>query len=512
MNLAGRTASGALGIASLTIGLLTSIPAIGIAQGLPTFPGAEGFGAQTTGGRGGRVIYVTTLAADPNGTTAGSLNWALKQTGPRYVLFRVGGVIHAPANVVHGNVTIAGQTAPGGVIVRGLVCDAHYARNDCGNLVVRHLRSRPAEQLGVPSGGVALDDALRLDGIKRFIIDRSSFAHAVDEAVQMSWASQGTIQRSFLSETIGGHAIYGGMLMNYAHPDYPQDELSLLKNLWFRFDGRLPEINCEASNYEDQMPFQTTACGDRPLRLELSNNLQFDPGIDIQFQRYVDGNMALGPYLIHMNAVNNAVIARNGYGNALFNWDVLQNVGNRLFFSGNRMNLYPAFADYQLAYCCNDFPSAAPNTFLGQAERLAVRHAFPPVDYWPTTDVASFVPDRAGAFPHDPMDRRIRARVRTGVPLMLPRDQPEANDALDRDPGTPTAPPDADSDGMPDAFEQLHAGLGLDPGLAQTNGAHLSLPLLGVAGYDNVEVYLHLLSEQLSQVAVPILFADGFED
>src|SRR3982751_4013962 len=92
----------------------------------PAFPGAEGFGAIATGGRGGQVIYVTSLAADPNGQTAGTLNWALRQTGARTVLFKVSGVIHAAANLVHGDATIAGQTSPGGVIVRGLICDGHY--------------------------------------------------------------------------------------------------------------------------------------------------------------------------------------------------------------------------------------------------------------------------------------------------------------------------------------------------------------------------------------------------
>lgn len=51
----------------------------------PAFPGAEGFGATATGGRGGQVLYVTTLAADPKGEIPGSLNWALRQEGPRYI-------------------------------------------------------------------------------------------------------------------------------------------------------------------------------------------------------------------------------------------------------------------------------------------------------------------------------------------------------------------------------------------------------------------------------------------
>lgn len=491
--------------AGLAAGLVASAPVA--AQ--PAFPGAEGFGAVATGGRGGRVIYVTTLAPDPSGVMPGSLNWALRQTGPRYVLFKVSGVIHAPANVVHGDVTIAGQTSPGGVIVRGLMCDAHYRRHLCGNLVVRHLRSRPASHRGVPSGGDALDDALRLDGIRRFIIDRSSFAHASDEVAQISWASEGTIQRSILAETVGGHAIWGGVLMNYAHPDFPQDRLSLIKNLWFRLEGRLPEVNCEASNYEDQTPFQVEGCRQGPLRLELSNNLFFDPGIEAQFAQWVDGSPSHGPYRIHLNAVGNYAIARAGYGHALFNWDLLRNAENRLYLAGNRMNLYPTFSDYQLVYCCNDFPSAAPNTWLGAAERLTARHPFPAVAYFTAPELAARIPLEAGAHPHDPMDRRIRARALTGTPSSLPRSQPEAEDALALDfVSAPPAPPDSDGDGMPDAFEQRHAGLGLDPTVPQTNGAELSVPLLGMPGYDNLEVYLHLLSEALARGD---LHADGFE-
>ncbi|MCS7070800.1 MAG: hypothetical protein NZM00_04790, partial [Anaerolinea sp.] len=115
---------------------------------LPAFPGAEGFGAAATGGRGGRVITVTTLA--PSGP--GSLQAALAEPGPRTIVFAVSGVIPAVANIIHGDVTIAGQTSPGGIIVRGILCDGHYEVNDCDNLIIRHLRSRPAPHL-LPAEG-----------------------------------------------------------------------------------------------------------------------------------------------------------------------------------------------------------------------------------------------------------------------------------------------------------------------------------------------------------------------
>lgn len=479
----------------------------------PAFPGAEGFGAVASGGRGGQVHYVTTLDPDPSGTVPGSLNHALRQSGPRYVLFKVSGVIHGIAKIVHGDVTIAGQTSPGGVIVRGLVCDGHYERNDCDNLIVRHLRLRPGWNQALPPGGERLDDGLRLDGIERFIFDHVSIAHAVDEAVQVSWASQGTIQRSLIAETVGDHADRGGMLLNYSHPEHPQDQLSILKNLWYRIGGRLPEISCEASGYDDE-PGSAADCQARRLDLEVANNHYFDPGFLLWYNRDVDQNVALGPYRLNLNLVNNDMRVRDDfpYGFALH--DLLDVADNQLFVSGNRLSRYPGLFDYALFYCCNDFPDAAPNTDLGTAQRLMVRHAHGDVDYIATPSLRDALLADSGAYPVDPMDRRIRANVASGIIDPTPHDTPLANDAfaLDFSPAAPPpAPLDGDQDGMPDAFELLHAALGLNPAVADHNGSALSVPLTGIAGYTNLEVYLNLLAEGRVAEAGSRLFGDGFE-
>jgi hypothetical protein len=463
------------------------------AQGaLPAFPGAEGFGASATGGRGGQVIYVTTLAADPNGVTPGSLNWALRQTGARYILFKVSGVIHAPANIVTGNVTIAGQTSPGGVIVRGLICDGHYERNDCSNLIARHIRSRPAVHLdGNPA---ALDDALRLDGIRNFIIDHGSFANAADESAQISWASNGTIQNSIFAETVGAHAQYGGMLMNYSHPDFPQDNLSFHHNMWHRLDGRMPEITCESSSYPGQ-PGQITDCAAHALNLELANNLLWDPGFTIWYTRYIDDNPARGAYRLNLNWVNNYAVARNNFTFGLILHDVLAVSQNALYFAGNQLNLYPGYADYQLAYCCNDFNLYHPNTELGVATRRSARHNFPAITYTPTNQVVASTIANVGAFPRDAQDRRFIAALTSGVIDPTPRHQVGANDAFTLDFTTPPAPPqDTDNDGMPDWFEMLY---GLNPNAQDHNGAQLSMRFTGIAGYTNLECYLNWLAENL---------------
>lgn len=87
---------------------------------LPAFPGAQGFGAVATGGRAGDVVIVDTL--EPYGP--GSLGAALdpEDCGPRIVVFRVSGVIEGELDLTCGDLTIAGQTAPGaGITVRGRI-------------------------------------------------------------------------------------------------------------------------------------------------------------------------------------------------------------------------------------------------------------------------------------------------------------------------------------------------------------------------------------------------------
>jgi len=478
-------------------------------QTLPAFPGAEGFGAAASGGRGGSVFYVTTLAPDPAGVVSGSLNFALRQTGPRTILFKVSGVIHGIANVVHGNVTIAGQSSPGGVIVRGLVCDGHYERNNCDNIIARHLRLRPGWNQSVPAGGERLDDGLRLDGIERFIFDHISIAHANDEAVQISWASEGTIQRSSIAETIGDHADRGGMLINYSHPEHPQNNLSIVKNLWYRIGGRMPEITCEASAYPDEAS-SAADCQARALRVEVSNNYYFDPNFPIYYNRDVDQNAALGPYRVALNLVNNHMQVRSNFPYGMVLRDFLDVADNRLFVSGNTLSRYPALSDYQLFYCCNDFSDGFPNTNLGVATRLNTRHDFGSLAYLATSTLRTDLLADSGAYPSDPMDRRILASVQSGVIANVPYDTPLANDTfdLDFDPlNAPPAPDDTDADGMPDAFELRYAAYGLNPNVADNNGAGLSLPLTGVAGYSNLEVYLNSLADGFNAR----LFANSFE-
>jgi hypothetical protein len=466
--------------------ILTSLfPAISRAQA-PAFPGAEGFGAEATGGRGGRVIVVTTTAT----SGPGSLQDALDQTGPRYIVFAVSGVIDARIHLSHGDVTIAGETSPGGITIRGFVTDetpfqdqtveapAQFAEN----WILRHVRIRPGA--GGPS-----DDGLRLRYTRNAIIDHVSVGNAEDEAVEISYSNRLTVQNSLLAETVGGHSFYGGMLMNYSNPahGFALDRLSIHHNLFVRIEGRLPEASRESA-----------AAAGSTMDLELSNNLYWDPRFFIALG--ADTNVVtngLGqPYPIHyrLNAVGN--VFRTGHAFPYGMWDdqILRAPsagGNELFVSGNTMSLHPGRADYELFYCCNDYPGGTlPDATSRSATARTIRHSFPAITYTATASLRESLLENAGAFPRDPMDQRLVAPVEEErIDSAAPNTNPAGDHLLPAyTGGAPAAPTDSDHDGMPDAWETAR---GLDPQTPDHAGRDLS-----TAGYDNLEIYLHELAAE----------------
>src|SRR5262245_10225900 len=143
---------------------------------LPSFPGAEGFGAVAKGGRGGRVLKVTTLRADG----PGSLQAACREPGPRVIVFDVSGVIEGDVMIEHGDVSILGQTSPGaGVTIAGSLKTRYRARQPIDELVIRFLRVRPPKAAG------ASGDAIQLSENKRVMLDHVSCAWAADETIDI---------------------------------------------------------------------------------------------------------------------------------------------------------------------------------------------------------------------------------------------------------------------------------------------------------------------------------------
>jgi len=170
---------------------------------LLAFPGAEGFGKYTTGGRGGAVIHVTNL----NDKGPGSLRAALEKTGTRTVVFDVGGDIFLTGlqlniSTSHGNLTIAGETAPfPGITIRGdNISNVSYGgilNISASNVIIRYISVRENNNNRTDN------DAIRLrndGGMNNLIIDHVSLSNAGDENLSMRGVTDCTIQNSMITD------------------------------------------------------------------------------------------------------------------------------------------------------------------------------------------------------------------------------------------------------------------------------------------------------------------------
>ncbi len=429
------------------------------------------------------MAHVTTLAA----SGPGSLQAALDLPGPRTVVFDVSGVVEGVPELRHGEITIAGQTSPGGVTLRGLlvqgdeVCEAE----DCplpserpDDVVIRFLRLRPAGEG---------DDGLRLHHASRVIVDHVSIGNAGDEAVQVSFSRDVSLQWSILAETLttGHDVIYGGILVNYSDParGFPNTRLSFHHDLLVRIAGRLPELSRE-NHHGDHGEI---------AEIELVSNVVWDPRRPITAAAASNYGGEVG---WRIDLVDQLFFVRPDHPHALFvlePWPTL--AGTSVLMEGDELSRLPTLRDWQLANrCdCDDFGDLAARGTLAfetpppwaRTERLT-----PPVPVRRTgrgLGLADELAEAAGRLPHDTMDRRLTGDVRARRLVDAPLDTNPADDALVLDPA-PAGGTDEDGDGMPDAWEVLR---GTDPtrddGAARTA---LSRERLGVDGYTQLEVYL----------------------
>ncbi len=204
---------------------------------IPAFPGAEGGGAYTAGGRGGKVMVVTSLADSGPGT----LREACESGGARIVVFNVAGIIQlkTPITVRGPYITIAGQTAPGdGVCIAGesFLIDTH-------DVVVRFMRFRRGT-----TDVTRRDDALGGNGVGNIIIDHVSASWGLDENMSMYrhvYDREGqnlklptvniTIQNSIFSEALDTYNHAFGSTIGGLNSTF-------MRNLWASNISRNPSV------------------------------------------------------------------------------------------------------------------------------------------------------------------------------------------------------------------------------------------------------------------------------
>ncbi len=417
------------------------------------FPGAEGFGANAVGGRGGRVLEVTNL--DDSGP--GSLRAALEATGPRIVVFRTGGTITLleRIKITSPYVTVAGQTAPGGgILLRNHPSNIHVpieiATHD---VVIRYIRCRPG-----PSRRPAENlDAFTISSGYNVILDHVSASWATDENVHIWYDSHNvTIQWSIISEGLfssthvkGPHS--KGLLIG----SVGSRDISIHHNLFAHNQDRNPEVN-------------TTGVAD------VVNNVIYNYGGKAAF---VEDKYTQVP--VPLNFVGNYVKAGVNAKKKAYELRYMPapagipRHGASIFVAGN---IGPHRPD-------ETHPEAEIVPPEDRGFITATRHPAPCVSTTSASAAYDLVLTNAGAtFPiRDAVDQRIVSDVRNGTGHIID-DPSQVGGWPNLDPGTP--PRDSDHDGMPDDWERArHLNPLSDDSAKDRDGD----------GYTNIEEYINEL-------------------
>lgn len=431
------------------VGLMGPILSAQGPAAIPAFPGAEGFGAFAQGGRGGRVIHVTTLTD----SGPGSFREAVNASGPRIVVFDVSGTIKLAKSlyVEEPFITIAGQTAPGdGICLR----DATFGVGT-DHVVIRYLRCRLGDE---GRGG----DAISVGAGRHIILDHCSASWSSDEVLSSSTGeprlSDLTVQWCFITEALNpkNHG-YGSLIRGCQGARY-----SYHHNLYAHNRGRNPR----PGNYDDRNPHEKDPVG---LLLDFRNNVIYNwggghAGYNADKESVTRLNY-VGNYLVPgLDSSRSAKAYQEG------------STYNRGWFAGNWYNHTLPQDPWSLV------------TFDGWNDRqVSLYKQSEPFETGPivTQDAQeafqAVLQSGGASLPRrDAVDRRMVEDVLKGTGRII-KSQNEVG-------GWPelhgvAAPLDTDRDGMPDAWERSH---GLNP-----NDPADGPQDRNDDGYTNVEDYLN---------------------
>jgi hypothetical protein len=291
-----RIIAAAASIAAIFSAIPFAAPA-DAAAGLLAFPGAVGGGKYATGGRGGEVYHVTNL----NDSGAGSFRDAVSKSG-RIVVFDVGGTIELKSAVVcQSNVTIAGQTAPGG---SGITLKNYKFGMGGENIIVRYISSRPGPYNATSSGNDAWGGAAGGNSI----IDHCSIGWSSDEQWGLySKNDNYTCQYTVIgpANSWGGHdkGIHGFGIM-FGRANFTFDHNLIIHNVSRNFRGKVTDQNAA----------------------DFTNNIIYDWGYQTTY-----GTIG------HINYVNNTLKAGNSTASGYHYAQVSDNANFMLYLSGNRI-------------------------------------------------------------------------------------------------------------------------------------------------------------------------------
>jgi len=454
---------------------------------IPAFPGAEGGGAYTMGGRGGKVYVVTSLAD----SGPGSLREACEQGGARIIVFNVAGIIQlkSPISIRAPYITIAGHSAPGdGVCIAGesLWIDTH-------DVVIRYMRFRRGA-----TDVTRRDDALGGNGVGNIMIDHVSASWGLDENMSMyrHVYDKGdgskpeklptvniTIQNSIFSEALDTYNHAFGSTIGGLNSTF-------MRNLWSSNISRNPSVGMYGDfNFVNNVIFNWW-------------NRSADGGDNRSFFNFINNYYKPGPITPLNEPIAHRILKpesgrdqanKNIYGKAYVHGNIIE--GNEKVTANN----------WDGGVQIENLPNAG-----NQMENIRVDKPFPmsPVSTLSAQEAYSYVLTNVGAAlpKRDAVDARIIRQVKTGkieykeggktgvgkeyIKRRLPEDSYKKGIISDVSQvggypvykGKPYK--DSDNDGMPDAYEKSK---GLNPKDAS------DASLISKTGYSNIEDYLNSL-------------------